>query len=425
MPDPTAQDEPTIEQGTAIGARSGALVGIASIIAGASAYAVLVLAARSLTPADNATFLLYWGILFACFGTMIGIQSEATRAVYTGSNRADGVRVVPMSLVLGTGAALVAFVISLIVGGGALLGIVLGVGVAAFAGHAAITGVLNGRQRWSAYALLVALESLTRLILAVIVIVAATSSHATLRGLCVVVAFASAAWMPTLLVRRDLRATLAVRADVGPRAFSNRVVLAAAAAAASTVLVVGYPVLVRLTSSDDVYATAAPLLLAVMLTRAPLMLPLSAYQGVAITHFAEHRDRGLGAVWPIFARLLVAGALFSVAWAVIGPPVLRVLGSAYDVSAGVFVLLAAGATCVALVTLSGAMCLATDEHRWFTAGWLLALVAAVAVLLAPWALTDRVVASLFVGPLVGMAVHLMAIARSARRGPARPFDPRG
>jgi O-antigen/teichoic acid export membrane protein len=225
--------------------------------------------------------------------------------------------------------------------------------------------------------------------------------------------------VPTLLVLSDLRATLAVRADVGARAFSTRVGLAAAAAAASTVLVVGYPVLVRVTSTDAVYDTAAPLLLAVMLTRAPLMLPLSAYQGVAITHFSEHRARGLTAARPIFVRLLLAGAVFSVAWALVGPPALRVLGSAYDVSAGVFVLLAAGATCVALVTLSGAMCLAHDRHRSFTAGWLLALVGAVAMLFAPWSLTVRVVASLFAGPLAGASLHLAAVSRPF------PHDPSG
>lgn len=398
-----------------MGARSGMHVGVASLVVGASAYATLALAAHEMTPADNARFLLFWGVLFACFGTLIGLQSESTRAVFAArdSGREAGARVVPTSLLLGVGFASIALVVTLLLGGTWFSGLTLATGIAAFAGHAALTGVLAGRRAWSAYAVLVSAESLARIMFALVVVTVVGSSSATLSGLTLVVAVAAAIWLPALLVSGSIRASFGARADVHALEFFRRILLAGAAAAASTVLIVGYPALVRVTSTTAVFETAAPLLLAVMLTRAPLLLPLGAFQGVAITHFARQRSGGFAAVAPVFVAVGFAGAVFSVAWAIVGPPVLAVFGESYEVSARVFGGLGLGATAVALVTLSGAMCLATDRHRAYTTGWIFALVVGVVVLLAPWELTPRVVGSLLIGPLAGAAVHVAALTRQA------------
>jgi hypothetical protein len=53
--------------------------------------------------------------------------------------------------------------------------------------------------------------------------------------------------------------------------------------------------------------------------------------------------------------------------------------------------------------------LATDRHAAFAAGWLLAAVVAVGVLLTPWDLQTRALVALAVAPVVGLVVHLVAL----------------
>ena len=50
-------------------------------------------------------------------------------------------------------------------------------------------------------------------------------------------------------------------------------------------------------------------------------------------------------------------------------------------------------------------------HRAYAAGWIGATLASTLLLLLPWALETRTVVALLCGPLVGIAVHLVALAR--------------
>ena len=61
-----------------------------------------------------------------------------------------------------------------------------------------------------------------------------------------------------------------------------------AAAGASAILVMGFPVLLKATSGD-LGATGGVVILAVTLTRAPLLVPLTAMQGNLIAHFVDQR----------------------------------------------------------------------------------------------------------------------------------------
>ncbi|HEY5506682.1 MAG TPA: hypothetical protein VIK83_04235, partial [Coriobacteriia bacterium] len=78
----------------------------------------------------------------------------------------------------------------------------------------------------------------------------------------------------------------------------------------------------------------------------------------------------------------------------------------------VLVYLTLGATLIAALTLTGTAVIARDEHRAFVAGWVVASVVTLAVLLVPAALTPRAIAGLLIGPASGIVVHLVALARS-------------
>jgi O-antigen/teichoic acid export membrane protein len=406
----------TISAGGATG------VGLASIVAAGSGYGVLVLAAHTLSTQDNADFLVFWSLLFGMYGVLGGVQNETTRASGGGPGHAQGARVVPWGLGVGALAA-----VALAAGASWWAPRLLGTGwqsslwavcggVLAFAGHSSLAGALAGARRWASYSVLVAVEALTRLILCVGVAVTLTSPGP---GLEIATAGASVAWIVLVLVSPATRSALRARADVRAGALLRNTGHAVLAAASSAALVVGFPVLLRATTDSQTFATAAPLILAISVTRAPLLMPLAAYQGVAISHFVAHRDRGLAGLRRIVAVIVGAGVGVSLIAALVGTWGMRLLfGAGYGVPGVVLAGLTLGATCLALTTVTGAVTLAIGSHAAFAGGWLGATAIALGTLLLPLPLETRTVLGLMVGPLVGAAVHAAAIQRGTARARA-------
>ena len=275
------------------------LVVVAAVVNGLSGYLVLLIAARTLSPAENADFLVFWGALFALFGVLVGIAAEITRAVHETASMSPGhvagdTKVLPVVARLALVAAAVVAVTAPL-WAGRLFGdralpwtALLVAGVVLFPVHCAIVGVAAGRERWRTYALLVALDPLARLVL----VVAAAALALGQDGLVAASALAAAYWLVLVPLRRpDLGWATSVALD--RRGFVRRILGACSASAASAVLIVGFPVLVRATSPDAEFAAAAPILLAVSLCRAPLLVPLSVYQNVVVTRVMT---RGLGAL---------------------------------------------------------------------------------------------------------------------------------
>jgi O-antigen/teichoic acid export membrane protein len=412
---------------TGRGARVGG-VGLASLVAAAAGYLVLLVAARVLTPAQNADFLAFWGLLFFFFGVLGGLQNETTRAVHVtlgagpgthaGTGPAAGPRVLRSGLLVGTALAAVLLATAPLWGTAVLgddpwlLVAVVAVSVVAFSGHAAVAGALAGTGAWSTYARLVGAESVVRLLLTA---VAAAVGLGT-AGMAAGAGFAAATWLG-FAVSPAVRAVRGLRVGAPGRTFAAATGQAMAGTAASAALVVGFPVLLRVTTPADAYALAAPLLMAVQLTRAPLLIPLNAYQGVAITHFLAHRDRGARPLLQVAAVVLGVGAVGAVAAALVGPWLMAtVLGPDYRVAGGVLAGLTASACALALLTLTGAAVLALGRHRAYATGWLVATAVSAAVLLLPASLELRAVVSLAAGPLVGVVLHAVAVRR-ATAGP--------
>lgn len=395
---------------------------MASLVAAAAGYVVVLIAAWTLDPAANADFLAFWALLFALFGVLGGVQHETTRAVGTAVGRADvphGTPVLPLGLAVGAGVGVVVLATGPwwagpVLGGTSwVLVVALALGALAFSGHAAIAGALSGQRRWSLFAGLVGAEAVVRLALVGL----ATLAGASVGGLEVAAAAAAGTWVLLALALPGARGAARARADVDGRAFLRRVAQAMTAAAASAVLVVGFPVLLRLTSAPEVYSASAPLLLAISLTRAPLMIPLGAYQGVAITHVLAHRDRGLAALRPVLLVVVAAGTIGAGLAYLVGPWLTETLVRPdYRVEGPVLAGLTFAAALLALVTLTGAAALALDRHRTYLAGWLAATATSIALLLVPLPVEGRAVLALAVGPVVGAAVHAAGLLRRSGRG---------
>jgi hypothetical protein len=186
-----------------------------------------------------------------------------------------------------------------------------------------------------------------------------------------------------------------------------------AAAGASAVLVMGFPVLLKATSGD-LGATGGVVILAVTLTRAPLLVPLTAMQGNLVAHFVDQRTHRLRALVAPAVVVLSIGMLGVLAAGVFGPWLLRAgFGADYVASRALLAWLTAAAITIALLTLTGAATVAAALHRAYSLGWVSATVASTGLLLLPLTLETRTVVALLCGPLVGMAVHLAALARPA------------
>ena len=409
-----------------IGRRQFIGVGAASLAASIVGYIVIVVTTRTLTPADNAIFLTFWSVLFAWFGILGGLSSEMTRATNASDSRMHPVnapRMLAVGLAIGTGLS------ALLAATGFLWGpLVLGAGygwlliplsaaVVLYSGHASVVGILGGRAHWGAYARLVTVDSVVRLVL----VVTTASVAATTFGFAVAACISPLTWLVGLVFSRKLKRAVTTRADTSLPQFSRRLGHAMAASGSAAILVVGFPVLLRLTSTDAIYLASAPLILAISLTRAPLLIPLNAYQGVAIAHFVNNRAAGLRTIWPVTRIVLGVGALgAALAW-FIGPWIMSVIfGGNYRVEGWVLALLTFDAASLAILTLTGSLCLALTLHSAFSGGWLTGTAVTIVVLLLPLPIELRSVIGLFVGPALGIGIHLLALRRAAplQNGPA-------
>jgi hypothetical protein len=181
------------------------------------------------------------------------------------------------------------------------------------------------------------------------------------------------------------------------------------AAGASAILVMGFPVLLQATYGE-LGAAGGVVILAVTVTRAPLLVPLTAMQGNLIAHFVDQRGRRLRALSTPAAAIAALGAVGAVAAALLGPWLLRtVFGPDYRADGLLLAGLTTAATAIALLTLTGAATVAAALHRAYALGWVGATVVSTLLLLLPLELPIRTVVALMCGPLVGIAVHLTAL----------------
>lgn len=407
--------------------RSALYVAGGAGVAAVSGVVFLAITARTLTTEQNTAFLTFWAALFAIFAVLSGIQSEVTRAV-----RADGLhgpggsrRTSPLATALMVGAGVAALVAALfplwqsvLVGiGDILLPVALMAGAAVlYAGHVAAVGSFAGLGRWRAFGTLTATESLVRLALAVVAVIVGWG----IAGFAIAAAAGVLTWLVATLLLPSWRPLWSLRLSIGPGPLTGRMVNAMAAAGANAVLVTGFPILMSATTAPDVYARAAPLVVAVSMTRAPLLIPITAFQSMVIAAFVEHPERARRSFGRLVLVVLAVAVAGGAAAALLGPWIMQtVFGPAYGNSPIVLGSLVAAAAFLALLVLGGAIALALDEHFINTAGWYLALLVAVGIMLSPLDLQLRTILALLLGPMAGSAFHFAFVLRALRRRESR------
>ena len=391
---------------------------LATVVAGISGFVVIIVAARAFgsNTALAEEFTAFWGFFFACTGILTGLTQETTRAVATGeslqrtattpgSHRATplklagGMAVISSLAVLATSPLWLTTILSSHRDSGLWL---LALGVGSFAIQACIAGIMSGTGLWRQYAGMITLDTASRMVVAIV----AWFAGWQLLAFLVITVMGAISWLVLVSCSAELRAALFSRADVGTPQFLRRAGTAMAASGATAVLITGFPTIVRFThpESEGTTATAAAIIYAVVLTRAPLLVPLQQLHSALIVRFVETRHISalatpLGLVWAVGITGAVA------AWA-IGPwAMVTILGSSYDVPGYLLALLSIGAACTASLMVTSAATVAVDRHGVYLAGWVVATVVAIMVLALSPTLAQGAWLALISGPLLGLSVH--------------------
>jgi len=392
-------------------------VGTATVVSAICGYAVLYLAARDLEPAGFSVFAVFWGAFGLFAGAANGLLQESTREVRQARAlvRVPEPRSSPMRV-----AAVVGVVSAVAIAGTsplwswhvftesqALSVALLAAGVAGFCVHATLLGMLAGVDRWSQYGSLIVGDAAMRVTVATTTFLVGWG----LVGYLWATVAGAIAWLLLLLASPSSRAAARLATPGTTAVFLRGASHSIAAAGASAILIMGFPVLLKATSAD-LGAAGGVVILAVTLTRAPLLVPLTAMQGNLIAHFVDQRDRRLRSlVVPVAALAVLGGAAVLVA-GLLGPWLLRTaFGPDYQLGGALLAWFTAAAVMIAVLTLTGAATVAAALHRAYAVGWISATLASTMLLLAPWTLETRTVVALLCGPLAGIAVHLIALAR--------------
>ena len=371
----------TQSSGTVTRYQSLALLG-SSLLAAVSTLAVTMIAQRALTGSELTEFLLFWAALFTVTGIITGIQPEITRAVGTArtqtesakgaSPQGDGARVVTVAAILGAIAGALVLVSSPLWVGqqiphSAAVGVtVMAVGVFLYALQATMSGVTAGEDRWYLFAAVGGLESAGRLIL----MLAAALMIPSLAGLEAATVVPMGLWLILAFVTVSGRRLWVARAEVPAGRLTTNILWSFLSSAAAAVLMAAF------------------------------IKPAAAVVAV-------------GAVGAL-AAYLVGPLLFRLIY----PPAAGA-ESAYEAAASGITLgaLVFASALLALMTLSGNMALAVNQHRVYLAGWVVAAAVTLGLaFLIPAPLVPRAIVALAVGPVCGFVVHMLGVSVTASKG---------
>lgn len=439
-----AEPTPTAGRRAAGGMRA---LTLATVFAAASGYLVMLVAGRALGPADYPLFATYWGAFFALGGVANGLMQEATRAVRSarvgptpdtvrlghapapdtrGHAPAPGtggrVRLLPAGLMLGLA---LAAVVAVSAPAWPALGLptfsgvgvaVMAVGILGFSLQAATAGALSGSERWGLYAVLLTVDAALRLVMAGL---AWWAGDAGL-GFALATVAGTLTWALMVSLSPATREALARALDVGRRRFWRNTASAMLASAGTAALVVGFPVFVTATVREtDPAPLVGAVILAITLTRAPLLVPLTSFQSAIIVYFVQRRELGPRALAAPLGLVTAVGLVGAGAAWLVGPWLIRVLfGAEFELPGAVLAALTAASVGTAALMVTGNAALAFDRHLLYNLGWWVAVLAALILLVSvPGPLDVRSAIALLAGPGIGVVVHVAGLAVIARLDP--------
>ncbi|CAI9410966.1 hypothetical protein [Aestuariimicrobium sp. T2.26MG-19.2B] len=407
---PAPRPHPTRGQGLALASASG--------LGALSNFVIMFLMTRTLTDAEQQSeALAFWSVLTGLFGVLVGVQNESTRATAAVRHgRPERGRLLSPVLGVGLAAALLVSVaaavgIRWVLPSHPLWATTLLVATAlCYAVYALVLGAMAGTGRWAGLAGTLTAEVAVRVIAVagVALTVRSLFGYQTAMTSAVVVMTAALCAIPAT------RALLTSRSDREARVSLRQLGMAILSAASSAVMITGYPALMKASLRGE--PQLAAWMLAVSITRAPVMMPIITFQQVAVARFVAHRRGTLRAMVVPVALVLAVGAVAAVGAGLLGPWFLRLFDPSFDIGGWALALLTLASTAMAALVLVGTAALALDGHRVYGIGWALAAVTSITVLFTvPLPVLPRLLASLVAGPVVGAVILLGWLLVQSRR----------
>lgn len=386
---------------------------VATVVAGAVGYAIQGVVARAIRPDDYLGFSVFWSTLYLVIAALSGLQQEVTRATRPVQAGGAASRLLPFgaatALVVGVALAATAPLWGpLVFTRDPWLFVALwGLGAVAYVGVALLSGVFYGLQAWRGVAGMTIVDALVRLVLIVLALLLGASPG--LLAAAVVVPFPVTLGILWLVERHRVSGRFAL--DVGGRELAWNALRAVGGSVSTGVLTSGFPLMIGATSRHEPEALVGALVFVVTLTRAPLVVPALALQSYLTVVFRDQAATVRAALGRLLAAVMGVSVVVAAGAWLFEPWLLQAIwGEKYVVSATTCagIVLTAGLT--AALCVSGPATLATNRHGAYLAGWASAAVVTVVVLLVPLPLEQRVLASMALGPVVGVAVHWFGLA---------------
>ena len=390
---------------------------VATAIAGTAGYLIQAVAGWGLEPSEYAEFGVFWATFYLLVGAIAGIQQEIARATHPADTSNGAIR--KLVAFAAVAAACVAGVIcvSSPLWGPAVFGeawvapaFALLAGTVAYVGFAVLSGLLYGHRAWRPLATVIVADPVLRL---VFVSAALAIGGSTLLDWAIVAPIPITLAIGLALVLRSRMTSTRISERIRELlANSARTLLGAAATA---VLISALPLFIAVSAHGEESSEVGALIFNLTITRAPLVIPILAFQSWLIVRFRDASPgwlRGFG--WLLAAIGAVAGVLSVIAWFVVGPIVGAVFGSGYVIGPWLVagIVLTAGLT--AALCASGAVVIARGGHTAYLVGWAVAAGTAIGGLFLPLPLDMRLLVALAVGPALGLAIHTWDLAVRSR-----------
>lgn len=384
------------------------------MISGVAGYVVTWRVFVEAGAAGYGLFSVFWSALFLVVGILFGLQQEATRVVAHEQRAPDVPRgrsslwlfAAAVSLVVGAAIMLLAplWAVPSLGADNAGLSWIVAVGAALNGLVAAASGVMAGAGMWRHLAAIVALDGVLRVTL-VLVALAFTHDVAVL-AVAVILPFPLSLLIVAAAGRRRL--ATAGRVSAGYGRLTANTARTMVAASATAILINGFPLVLSFFSGPDNHDQLGSLVLAVTLTRAPVLVPLmalSSYLVSRFSHLPEQAGRTMTVLLLGLAGVVAVLCLGTWLW---GEPVLHwIFGPEFGISGGVLTALVASSGLIGALCISGSAVLARDLHGLYAGGWVVASLVSLAVLFVPLPLPERTALALASGPAVGLVVHLV------------------
>ncbi|OXM46254.1 hypothetical protein [Amycolatopsis alba] len=414
--------------------KSAGRIGVYLLIAIALGYVLTVVWGRTLSTADNAVLLSFWGMLMGLGAALSPLEQEISRqSAHAALEGRKAGRPAVIAFVTSLVAVAVVALFTLIppitdkvYGGQFALAVIVLAGGVSFAFQFAARGLLIGQNHVRSYSWLILVEAAVRILVVAALVVAGLTQ---VYWFAVAAATGSFAW---LLFARGAARLVDPKLDAGEPAkpiVKNMLMLLAGAGLTASVIT-GYPALVNLLAPGGDKDKLGVLFVALFVARTPLTL-MAPIQALAVptvvrlssTEEGKHRLRRLLALGSVGALALAAlGAL--IGW-LIGPWVVRfVYDAKNDPEAWWMAGLVWSSVLLAAMQLLAAVLVAQAKATKVLITWA-AVVAATALVLLffPGDTVVRAVVGLAAGPTVGLMVVMSFVVRGTpETGNARPSE---